>query len=320
MKTIYVGCLAQKFTGGLTLAHQLCYELVKQGYDAKMYYYYGFSQKKEDPVNENYKKYNLNYVTKIKDSYDNVLVAPESNVNILRRVKKCKKMIWWMSVDNYYRTLSSKRYKIEDLFGLRRYNIFDNDILHLAQSYYAIDFLKKNGVSEDRIQYLSDYIDSEFLDNSKIYIDAKKEDVALYNPKKGWNFTKLILEKTPNINWIPLVNLTPSEMKIKLGTSKVYIDFGNHPGKDRIPREAAIMGCCVITGRRGSANFYQDVMIPDSYKFSEDLYALDDIASLINSCITDYSSHRKNFAKYIEFIKSEKESFAHDVNSVFSKL
>ena len=30
---------------------------------------------------------------------------------------------------------------------------------------------------------------------------------------------------------------------------KLYIDFGGFPGKDRLPREAVMHDCCIITGK-----------------------------------------------------------------------
>jgi len=44
---------------------------------------------------------------------------------------------------------------------------------------------------------------------------------------------------------------------------KLYVDFGKHPGKDRMPREAAVHGCCIITGRRGAAGNPFDIPIPN---------------------------------------------------------
>lgn len=58
-----------------------------------------------------------------------------------------------------------------------------------------------------------------------------------------------------DLRWVPLIGMTTEEMRSCMSKSKVYIDFGNHPGKDRIPREAAISGCIVITGKRGAAAF-----------------------------------------------------------------
>ena len=39
------------------------------------------------------------------------------------------------------------------------------------------------------------------------------------------------------------------------------MDFGFHPGQDRLPREAALLKNCIITNREGSAAFYKDVPI-----------------------------------------------------------
>ena len=320
MKTILVGCLAHRYTGGLTLAHQLCYELKKQGFNAKMYYYFGYGQPKVNPVNDNYKKYNLEYVTELIDRDDYIIIAPETNVNILRGIKKAKRVIWWMSVDNYFKSLKSKRYLVADLFGLRRFDIKQKDIIHLAQSYYAIDFLKKQGVQELNIEYLSDYLDTEFLENANAYLTAPKEDIVLYNPKKGWKFTQELIKQSGNIKWFALENLTPSEMKEKLGTSKVYVDFGNHPGKDRIPREAAIMGCCVITGKKGSAFFYEDVKIPDSYKFEDNFENIESIEKMIVECMQHYQQRQLDFIEYKKMIVKEQAAFQKDVFNIFSDL
>ena len=60
--------------------------------------------------------------------------------------------------------------------------------------------------------------------------------------------------------------MTEREVEDCLSQAKVYIDFGGHPGKDRIPREAALCGCCVVTGRRGAAGNDVEVPINQSYK------------------------------------------------------
>ena len=109
-------------------------------------------------------------------------------------------------------------------------------------------------------------------------------------------------------------------MQELLGTSKVYIDFGNHPGKDRIPREAAIMGCCVITGKRGSAYFHEDVMIPDEYKFEDRLDAIPSIVELIQNCMTNYEERLLDFEQYRAYIKNEQKQFSKDVESVFMNV
>lgn len=53
--------------------------------------------------------------------------------------------------------------------------------------------------------------------------------------------------------------------------SMIYIDFGEHPGKDRIPREAAMRDLIVITGRDGAAVNDVDVSIPKKYKIDRNM-------------------------------------------------
>ena len=64
--------------------------------------------------------------------------------------------------------------------------------------------------------------------------------------------------------------MSRAEVREALCKVKVYADFGSHPGRDRMPREAALCGACVLTNRRGSANFAEDVPLPTLYKLDQD--------------------------------------------------
>ena len=320
-RTIFICAPANSYTGGPTLAHQLCWKLRKFGYNAVMYYY--IARDGVCPVHENYLKYELPYTVKLDDRAENIVVTPETNVNLLFKVKRAKKVIWWMSVDFYFvylQNLELSRSRIRRLLGLkaRRYDILRKDLLHFAQCRYITDFLKEQGIDTDRIFYLSDYLDRDFINNSQS--DAVRNDAVLYNPKKGFEFTEQLIAKAPDINWTPLINLTPAQMAEYLRSSKVYIDFGNHPGKDRIPREAAISGCCVITGRRGSARFSEDVFIPEEFKFEDKNENLDAIISLIRNMLADYPAYAGRFDAYRERIKGEEQQFDYDVKKIFSVL
>jgi hypothetical protein len=47
----------------------------------------------------------------------------------------------------------------------------------------------------------------------------------------------------------------------------VYVDFGKHPGRDRLPREAALAGCLVMSTYIGSATYWEDMPLSNWYKF-----------------------------------------------------
>lgn len=317
MKKVYIVCPANKATGGPELLHQLCNCLNKLGIDAVMYYYGG---DKRNPVHENYRHYNNKYEFSMKDNENNIIIVPETRITLLNWYSKAKKIIWWLSVDNYYNSINSKRAKLETIFGLKKFDFTKNSIIHLAQSQYAVNFLKNNNIDNNNIFYLSDYLNHTFIKNAlKNKVSAKSPRV-LYNPKKGYEFTKKLIEFDDSIEWRELKDLTPQQMSNLMCSSMIYVDFGNHPGKDRIPREAAISGCCVITGKRGSANFFEDVPILDEYKFEEEENMISNIIDKIRYIISNYNEEFKKFDNYREVILKEEEYFKEDVNKIFKKL
>ncbi|HOL22470.1 MAG TPA: hypothetical protein PLQ41_06420, partial [bacterium] len=127
-------------------------------------------------------------------------------------------------------------------------------------------------------------------------------------------------KQASNIKFVPLISMSRMQVIETLKKAKVYIDFGNHPGKDRIPREAAIMGCCVITGKRGSAAYFEDVPIPEKYKFEDKKENIPKIIERIRDCLENYNERYKDFDNYREIIRKEPEKFVEDMKKIFVKV
>jgi hypothetical protein len=326
---VYVVCPANFATGGPELLHQLAFKLRAMGVEAWMYY---FNTGEENPVHPNYKHYKVPFETRIPNNSDSWLVFPETQLDLLSKKEwgQCHKIVWWLSIDNYFAVLKKSQKSV-----LSKINTFlrgkkvtprvpslkkllaDQSIYHLAQCAYALDFLKKNQFKNTA--YLSDFISNTFIENAgKTVLSAKKNQV-LYNPKKGLDFTQKLMAAAPDISWIPLENISPQQVAKTLAQSKVYIDFGNHPGKDRFPREAALMGCCIITGRKGSAAFVEDVPIADTYKFVDEDQSIPDIIARIRACFTEFSTSIEDFSSYVAKIKTEEQTFEQDIKKVFKK-
>lgn len=328
MAKIYVLCPAYVKTGGTELLHQLVKELNHLGKDA--YITYVELQESGCPMNQAFSCYVEYYLTEqdVEDSEENILVVPEIYSTMMEKYLLIKKYIWWLSVDNYLmhnsfvdrkRFCGTKSAIKASLTGKLRdkTDLIKTADLHLCQSQYAIEYAKSIGVAETQIAYLSDYVNDVYLANSEKQKQLKKEDVILYNPKKGAAFTKKLMENAPELNWVPLINMTTEEVQQRMQTSKVYIDFGNHPGKDRFPREAAISGCIVITGMRGSAKYYEDVRISAKYKFDEMRVPVAEIITQVKECLTDYEGCSRDFEEYRAYIAREKTQFAKDVKRIF---
>lgn len=324
-ETIYVLCPAYKATGGPELLHQLVYTLNNQKIKSVICYYGINKDSLESPRNPQYDKYCNTYISinELHDKSNQIIIFPEIFVDHLDKFKKSTKVVWWLSVDNYLRNYSIPHIIKEHLYRrllhiwclaypawLARKKIDYN----LAQSWYAVDYLTKNDFKN--IEYLSDYINEEYIlsDNE---VSSDRVNIVLYNPRKGYDFTKKIIEYMPDVKWVPLQGLTRDGVKTLLEKAKVYIDFGNHPGKDRFPREAAISGCCVITNKCGAAGYARDVPLAPRYKFDNKESEIPQIAKTIRDCLSHYEDHIPDFAEYRSMIRAEKSVFKDDVKRIF---
>jgi len=237
----------------------------------------------EDPIPDKYKKYRV-YTDEIEDSSDNLIIYPEIWTDQIHTYKNIKKSIWWLSVDYNYG-------KFQDFS--------DSNIIHFYQSFYALDFLQKNKV--EKYLALFDYIPSKYTDS--VYDVGNKKNIVCYNPSKGIEVTNKIKELNPDIEFVPLINMCEDQIIDTLKLSKVYIDFGNHPGRDRIPRESAILGNCIITNTEGSAGYYNDIPIDKKYKNVE----VEKIGDVIKKCFVDYESIINEYSIYRSSIKNQRE-------------
>lgn len=284
-------------TGGVELLHQLCHEMNKHdGIDAQMYYYNG--ERNPNPQPKEYERYGCKWVTRLHPQFEGVLVFPEILANSVAdsRYRKYKKVIFWESVDNYFRFYPPKEY-------FRFTEI--QDVIHLSQSYYATSFLLDLGLDPF---YIGDYLDDDFFDQSEE--EYVRMSGVLYNPKKGVEFTRKLIEYMNGAaSFVPIENMSRDEVIRLMRKSKLYIDFGDHPGKDRLPREAAMCGCCIITGRNGAAGDGLDVPIGDLNKFTRWEQSLPQIMSRIMEILDDYDNQSKAFDGYRKSISLEKKQF-----------
>lgn len=299
-----------RISGGPELAHQMCCS-INSNTDAmaKMCYVdcgapFDKALCADAATPAPYEIYGTEYVTSMEelDLPENIVVFPEGLTLSMPSVKKAKKVLWWMSVDNYIVSTQEKNFDY----------ICDNVELHLYQSYYAYDYVqrKRPGASG---MYLSDYINEAH--GKFIYPAEFRQNMALYNPAKGYEEIKPFIEKESWLKWIPLKGLDVPRMVLIMQNSKIYVDFGEHPGKDRIPREAAANGCCVITNRKGAAANDKDVPIPEKYKFENPSGEADEVSALLHDICDDFKKHQDEFAYYRDMIHSEKQKFDEDVRT-----
>lgn len=310
---IYVVSSENRISGGPELAHQLCSAINRLSSIPAFMCYVSldppYNMAVNAPTPEPYKVYNTTACTDFNeiDKPENIVVFPEGLTYSMQHIHNARIVLWWMSVDNYIESTHE-----ENLPFIR-----DNVALHLFQSYYSMDYANRV-LPEAKGIYLSDYINEEH--GKFIYPASLRENIALYNPAKGYDQIKPLIQETSWLKWVPLVNLDLPHMILMMQVAKIYVDFGKHPGKDRIPREAAANGCCVITNKMGSASFEKDVPIPDSYKFETPSAQLKEIDALLHNICDNFEAHQKAMAPYRAFIAAEKEKFDQDTINFIDAL
>ena len=329
MSTVYVICPANAVTGGPELLHQLVKALNDADRPAFIVYA-PFSARHQVPAA--YAQYNIPVAQRSDIEPGSEVVIPEMWPAMIDRFPGCRINFWWLSVDNFFsllihhrirrllpkavENLAQRILKSRALRQVRRAN------RHLYQSEYARLFLEEIGLAPTR--RLGDYINKDYLDLIGAPLSSPRRDIVAYNPAKGREravavINALKMKVGDSITAVPIVNMSRSEVRELLATSKVYMDLGHHPGKDRIPREAAAAGACVLVNCRGSAGNPVDVPVSDFYRIDDtgpDFAS--EAASKIVEIIGDFDAHRRSFDDYRRRIADEPSEFIEDAQRAFS--
>lgn len=290
-KKIYILIPENGVAGGVESLYQLA-ETLNKLYD---HAYVKFVNEVSDPVPSRYKKYNIKIIKTIEDSSENFLIMPEIYTKKIKEFKNIKILFFWLSVDN-------NKWRFKDFSN--------HNIIHLYQSEYANSYLIKNNVL-NKLRIL-DYI------YEQKYPKYHKENIVCYNPAKcPEQIYKLIKEWEKDIKFVPLSNMTREELLNNLYKSKIYIDFGHFPGRDRIPREACLYDNIIFTSRIGASKFNEDITIPPKYKLEHiDIQT----SSIFKKALEDYYNIIYDFKTFKKIILQDKYNHETDVNILLNYL
>ena len=315
-------------TGGPEALHQLGHHIALHGGTARMVYYdipFTITDnvircgKGPFPLLEHFARYQPQVLTEAKLGPDMLIVYPEvlsvhaSKVGTLHR-----RALWWLSVDNAI--LANPALLEQDKVGAF---FEDGDLLHLYQSEYAHLALMNNGARQ-RFP-LSDYTDPQFLERSAIASEnpsiSSRGDTICFFPRKGQDLAERFLaggfSLRHAVDYTAIRDMTKAQVRDTLFRSRIFIDFGHHPGKDRVPREAAIAGAVVLLHAAGAANYFGDHPLPATYRFTQDDVVSGRLHQRIDAILDDPEAHFAAQWRYRQAIRQEKERFDLEVRSLF---
>lgn len=314
-RTIYLLCHARNRTGGPEALHQLGRALIDLGHDARMVYiehgavpsvdgYKVSFPEIEAPMPPAYAHYDVPSGFAFEDLPGNALVFPEMEPGIVRFAQRMTPLMWWLSIDNGLRA-------VEAFGGFAAIRAARCE--HVCQSFYAWEYLRRHDIQG---LPLFDYTAPEHAAAADRAGDTERQNRVLFPARGAW-FTGWLRRWAPDLMWQEIKGFTAHQVQTLFLTSKLYVDFGSHPGKDRMPREAAILGCCVMTGQRGAAANPFDIPVLNAYKFRDSRWQIPRIVRAIRSTLAEYDQRRADFSSYRRMIMGERAEFVAQAARIF---
>lgn len=320
---IIIFCPPKKVTGGPEALHQLADRLDKIGVENVFMHYI---PKRKNAKAKNYAVYKTKEIDSVEDHPDTILIIPESMTFLIKKYPLSQKVIWWLSVD-FYKILMDYRIRKQSFLTKMFYRQEDREyhfetlpnVFQWAQSYRSGIYLKKHGIPDNQIDYVCDYINPSFTRDKNVIKKDLSDRKVLYNPKKGKDQISLLIKNSPELNWVPIQNMDAQQIKVLMTESLLYVDFGENPGRDKMLRESVSQDCCIISGKNGSSAYYEDLMIPDDYKFDFSGSKVSAIISKIKEVLENYPDHIPHFVKYKNIVLNEENVFENKLKEIFTK-
>lgn len=318
-------------TGGPEALHQLVDSLRRQGQDAFLVPVPGTE---DAPRAERYAHYDAPEAPAVVDAPGNAVVVPETQALLLRGLAHAQPFVWWLSIDYAPRFVIERAQKSTLPLertpmsrppliwarhlkrALRGVTTGEDAVLaragHLVQSHYAWNHVFAHLGRVGTI--LSDYTPLDFP--ASVTVEGRALRIT-YNPAKSAALMREFSRRWPGIELLPLRGMTRDEVADALRTSLIYLDLGTHPGKDRMPREAAAMGSIVLVARRGAGANDVDVPLPWEHKVDVAPDVVAAAHTAIERVLADPAAALAAQEPYRAAIRRERDVFDREVEAAF---
>lgn len=252
--TIFIFALHGIATGGPEATHQLSDALLEHGFDAKLIYF-RWDDLKAGPLAEmpayepfapEYARYKTSLARQAIDDEGHVIVLPETLAHAAPFFQRAKVLVWWLSVDN----------AVSSFAQCQREAFAAPNVCHAAQSQYARAFIddmgwRFSGMLSDYTPSLDVYaVPMAWSQRPPLVAFNMRPDKVLANQLDG--IVSAIHHTAPEAKFVAIAGMKRAEVAAVLAAARVCVDVGTFPGKDRLPREAASMGCHPLVGSRGA--------------------------------------------------------------------
>lgn len=315
MALVFVSSLAM--TGGPMAIHQAAAACLAQGADARILYSWRSKSVPRVGSDGRGRMRRRLFGAKIPDALqaygvphseyihpDDHIVLPEARLDLALWLLEngfANVHFWWLSVDNF--PLSRVNH-----LNVRR---MIHQVHNACQSAYAMDFVKAHGARSAYM--LTDYTQLPDFAQAPPPLAARQFDIA-YLPKKAHGARDVIARLEKRFKLTRIEGLDRQGVLDRLCDTRIFLDLGHHPGKDRLPREAALCGGVPMVRYAGAASHATDVPLPEPLLIpTEDFFDEETLAARIEAVLDDPDRFTGALDAYRDTIRSEKAAFEAEI-------
>lgn len=211
-----------------------------------------------------------------------------------------KILFWWLSWDN------------ADLSKINRLDIANalNASRHIFQSHYAREQARRFGFDG---WLVGDWTLVNGIDDVSRSPSHKSVDFC-YFEKKSKGAERAVNALRSKFEVVVAKGMSQIEVHSLLARSKVFLDFGHHPGKDRMPREAVLYDCIPVVRRAGAANYHSDVPLPNELKLAADQMSSPEfLVKYLEQVILNSERFKERLHPYRQMVLRERDVFSNQV-------
>lgn len=319
-------------TGGPEAMHQLVDSLRRQGQDAFLVPRPGTEHNERVAA---YRDYDAPEASVVPDEQRTAVVASEDVPTLLAPYRRTERFLWWLSVDNSTRFRDerrmldravvdplSPRQRARARAAARWHSVqrrvsgetaLYRSVRHLTQSQYAWSYLFSR--LDVLPSALSDYTDAASIQAGPPA--GQRDRSVAYNPTKSRALMETMRARRPDLRYVALEGFDRAGLLEALRGVAVYLDLGYHPGKDRLPREAALAGAVSVVARRGAGAFWGDVPTPWQHKVSPEGDIVANAIEVVDQVLGDPERFSLEQAGYRDEIRRERMTFDDEARRIF---
>ena len=149
---------------------------------------------------------------------------------------------------------------------------------------------------------------------------TKQRNLVTFNGAKGRWKLKELQPLLPDVEFRPIEGMTYPEVCRALAESSLYVELGHLPGRDRLPREAALAGTPTVMLARGAGFCWKDFPIGEKYRIPYTVDWAHRMAPVIQDALADPAEITSTQRSFVEWVSGEQGRYEHAIDEWVERL